>query len=243
MRPQEEHIMGTRRLYATVAVVALLAASLGAGTAVWAAHQFSDVDDTHPFHDEIAQLVDSCVAGGFPDGTFRPSNTVTRQAIAAFLARGLSRVEVADGPDGLVFGNPTETETETEPMMLATVDIDTPDLPECEQYVHLTGQATVGKFPPGLAACEYVCIDLELELIDDEDNVVGIARTRLTDEWGLDTLTVTAAVPAPGGTSTYRLQANAWLQDDFEGVLGDVRLVATTHPFSDTAAPVPAPAP
>jgi len=48
---------------------------------------FSDVLSSHPFFTEIAWLADSGVTGGFPDGTFRGSAAVTRQAMAAFLER------------------------------------------------------------------------------------------------------------------------------------------------------------
>jgi hypothetical protein len=226
--------MQGRRMIGTLALVAVMAAAVGAGTAVWAAHRFSDVDDTHPFHDEIALLGDACVAGGFPDGTFRPTNVVTRQAVAAFLARGLSRVEVADGPDAFLPGN--DTGAVTEPMTLATVDIHTPDVPDCEQYVQLTGQATVAIHEEQLTACLAIACNVELELVDDEDNVVGITRTRFVTDWAAHSLAVTAVVAAPGGTGTYELQVRTWHLDALAGVVGDVRLVATTHPFSDTAA-------
>ena len=48
---------------------------------------FSDVSSDHPFHDEIAWLVDEGITEGWPDNTFRPTAAVTRQAVAAFLYR------------------------------------------------------------------------------------------------------------------------------------------------------------
>ena len=48
---------------------------------------FSDVDAMHPFYDQISWLADSGITGGYEDGTFRPGETVTRQASAAFLYR------------------------------------------------------------------------------------------------------------------------------------------------------------
>jgi probable HAF family extracellular repeat protein len=48
---------------------------------------FSDVGPTHPFATEIAWAVDADVAGGFPDGTFRPTTRVSRQALVAWLFR------------------------------------------------------------------------------------------------------------------------------------------------------------
>jgi hypothetical protein len=46
---------------------------------------FSDVGPDHPFGLEIAWLVDQGITNGFPDGTFRPTASVSRQALAAWL--------------------------------------------------------------------------------------------------------------------------------------------------------------
>lgn len=73
----------TVALVAAVTGVAVLAAAVGAV----AADRFSDVSASHAFHDEIGWLADSGISGGFPDGTFRPSNPVSRQAMAAFMQR------------------------------------------------------------------------------------------------------------------------------------------------------------
>ncbi len=48
---------------------------------------FDDVPPGHPFATEIGWLATSGIAQGFGDGTFRPDEPVTRQAVAAFLAR------------------------------------------------------------------------------------------------------------------------------------------------------------
>jgi hypothetical protein len=50
---------------------------------------FSDVPTTHPFFAEIEALASSGISTGYADGTFKPSSFVTRQAMAAFLARAL----------------------------------------------------------------------------------------------------------------------------------------------------------
>ena len=50
---------------------------------------FSDVPTTHPFFQEIEALAASGITTGYGDGTFRPTNYVTRQAMAAFLSRAL----------------------------------------------------------------------------------------------------------------------------------------------------------
>jgi hypothetical protein len=48
---------------------------------------FPDVISTHPFLTEISWLATTGVTTGFSDGTFRPNDEVTRQAMAAFLWR------------------------------------------------------------------------------------------------------------------------------------------------------------
>lgn len=48
---------------------------------------FTDVPESHGFHDEIAWLAAQNITSGYTDGTFRPQNTVTREAIAAYLHR------------------------------------------------------------------------------------------------------------------------------------------------------------
>jgi hypothetical protein len=52
----------------------------------------TDVPTSHPFHDEITWARAAGVAGGYPDGTFRPGECVTRQAASALLHRYATRV-------------------------------------------------------------------------------------------------------------------------------------------------------
>jgi immune inhibitor A len=48
---------------------------------------FPDVPTTHPFCEEIQWIRDRGISTGFGDGTYRPQTVVTRQAMAAFMAR------------------------------------------------------------------------------------------------------------------------------------------------------------
>lgn len=59
-----------------------------------ASHQFSDVPTSHRFHDDIDWLADYGIAAGYGDGTYRPTQAVTRQAMAAFLHRLSNEIEV-----------------------------------------------------------------------------------------------------------------------------------------------------
>ena len=48
---------------------------------------FIDVPEDHRFHDEIGWAAEQGIVQGYDDGTFRPTEPVSRQAAAAFLLR------------------------------------------------------------------------------------------------------------------------------------------------------------
>jgi hypothetical protein len=84
---------------AAVVVAAFLAGAVLSGTgAVWANHRFSDVPTSHPFHDEIDWMVANGITEGYEDGTFRPTNPVSRQAFAAFLSRYSDSIQSVTNP-------------------------------------------------------------------------------------------------------------------------------------------------
>jgi hypothetical protein len=81
------HVRARWVRYVLVALVTALVAFPGG---VWAFHSFSDVPDDSIFHSDISAIADAGVTLGFPDGTFRPKDFVTREQMAAFLNRGLA---------------------------------------------------------------------------------------------------------------------------------------------------------
>lgn len=58
---------------------------------VFASHQFADVPDAHPFHDNVSNLANSGITRGCGGGNFCPQSEVSRGQMAAFLTRGLGR--------------------------------------------------------------------------------------------------------------------------------------------------------
>jgi len=58
-----------------------------AGTSPPATTGFTDVGAAHPFFTNIAWLADSGYTNGYADGSFRPTASISRQAMAAFLWR------------------------------------------------------------------------------------------------------------------------------------------------------------
>jgi streptogramin lyase len=53
---------------------------------------FDDVGSSHPFYDDIEWMAAEEISTGYTDGTYRPDDAVTRQAMSAFMHR------LADGP-------------------------------------------------------------------------------------------------------------------------------------------------
>ncbi|HEX6425196.1 MAG TPA: S-layer homology domain-containing protein [Acidimicrobiales bacterium] len=74
-------------LVALAASVIPTSGSLAGPVGLTAADGFSDVPASHQFYDEITWLAQTGITTGYPDGTFRPSAPITRQAMAAFFYR------------------------------------------------------------------------------------------------------------------------------------------------------------
>jgi hypothetical protein len=69
------------------AAVSMLWRSAGSPAGPFPDPGFGDVGGDHPFRTAIAWAVAEGIVTGHPDGTFRPGDPVTRQAMAAFLWR------------------------------------------------------------------------------------------------------------------------------------------------------------
>lgn len=110
----------------TIAALVIVSMLAGAGVAV-ASHQFGDVPNSNPFHDQIDFLAERGVTLGCGGGNFCPNANVTRQEMAAFLersARALSPVVLASTETvPSLTGNICETETHTAPFdQIAVLD-------------------------------------------------------------------------------------------------------------------------
>jgi hypothetical protein len=82
----------------TIALTAAIAVLLAAPTAVWAAHQFTDVPNSHTFHNAIDWMKTNNITVGCnpPANTqYCPDDNVTRGQMAAFMKR-LAENQVVD---------------------------------------------------------------------------------------------------------------------------------------------------
>lgn len=79
----------TRRGFglAVVATLTMLMSTFISGSATAATNEFSDVPEDHKFRTEIAWLADQQITTGYANGTFKPRDSVSREAFAAFLYR------------------------------------------------------------------------------------------------------------------------------------------------------------
>jgi hypothetical protein len=84
-----------------VAIAVLVTTAVAVPTSVWAVTSFSDVPTSHPFYKEISAVAGAGIAQGFGDGTYRPAIDITRQAMAAFMERGVGRA-VSNSASGFV---------------------------------------------------------------------------------------------------------------------------------------------
>ncbi|HEX2153387.1 MAG TPA: S-layer homology domain-containing protein [Acidimicrobiia bacterium] len=80
-----------------------LATLLAVGGVAAAAHQFSDVPDSHTFHEDIAWLAENDITRGCnppANDEFCPEDNVTRGQMAAFLHRFADSFASVPGPQG-----------------------------------------------------------------------------------------------------------------------------------------------
>jgi len=80
-------VTGSRPGYSSVSKTSAATAVVGASFTPPKRSPFKDVSTGSAFYTEVTWLASSGVTTGYADGTFRPGNPVTREAMAAFLYR------------------------------------------------------------------------------------------------------------------------------------------------------------
>lgn len=193
-------------------LAALGAALVAAVPLAWASHQFTDVSNAHPFHDQIGAIAGAGITGGkncVPPGTpptYCPDEPVVRQAMAAFLSRGLGRVAYGDGGGA----------QQTLPVFPSEIDIavlivDVPGIPGQTQFVKL--DAAVTSFTQSTTGCP--CSNVFRISRDGGPAQIGLQHHTQNDllapsgldQAGFDSAGLTAVDVVPSGTTqTYRLR-------------------------------------
>jgi hypothetical protein len=211
-----------------VAVSVALTLLIALPISVWANHQFNDVPTSNPFHADISAISDAGITTGFNDGGYHPAADVTRQAMAAFLHRGLGRVAFGKTSDwsaeNIVVG-PSAT-------ILASVALDSgAESAGGSGFVELTGVAHILSISPATCPCH-----VELSIWDTVSNTqLTVTKTdvpSLANEYASSfaAVSVTAAALLPANTvGRYALKATRF--DASTAIQGNGSLMATYVPF------------
>jgi hypothetical protein len=184
-------------------IVGLALALTAAPGFVLAAHQFSDVPNSNPFHSQISRLVESGITAGCGTTTFCPKASVTREQMAAFLTRGLGNSVASYGEI------PLDSAFED---YVATITIGTGGGPGGTGYVTVTGDLSVITFD-GLCPCgiEAGLYDISNDtsspvsvFVVPADAVEGVQAASGTIQWVFE-------VPA-GVSGTFGLYADVYTE-------------------------------
>lgn len=207
---------------AILSVVVALAVAIPAS--VWASHQFNDVATGHPFHSQISAVAGAGITTGFPDGGFHPSDPLTRQAMAAFLERGLGRVGMSSTAGDLPLAPNTND-------VLTAVSIDAGAAGVGAGFVLLIGTGWFKTTAPAECPCrislDIVDLQAGTSLASTEFDVGGAANEGGT-VLGTGTVQTVARVT---GDSTRQFGLRAFLHDSTGAMSASGSLSALYVPF------------
>ena len=184
-----------RRIPLVLAVVILLVA---APALVLAAHDFSDVPDSNPFHASISKVADAGITLGCGGGKFCPKAYVTREQMAEFMTRGLGYSAAGTGAIPM---------SETATTYIATVEIPAGTSTGGTVYVAVSGDVSV----------------LDLEAFCPCATVIGLANVD-TGEIAPESLFIVTSETVDGGAAN--TGTVNWVFEVPSGVTGTFGLYA-----------------
>jgi hypothetical protein len=186
-----------------VAVAVLVTTAVAVPASVWAVTSFTDVPTSHPFYKEIKAVAEAGIAQGFGDGGYHPSANVTRQAMAAFLERGVGRA-VSNNGTGYVYPDQSA--------QIAAVSMDAGAAGAgTDGFVHVSGAAWATT--PDSSTTDCICI-IEVAIYDGNQKIAlsYLEVPLLLDGPNALASTNVETVLQVNGDSThlYRLVATGW---------------------------------
>jgi hypothetical protein len=213
------------RLRRAALVLGVLGLVVGVPAAL-ASHEYTDVPDGNPFHDDIAAVKRAGITAGKtcePPGTpptYCPGEPITREAMAAFVHRGFGRAA------GGIAGHFPVTTTET---AVATATIDVGGVPGQTQFALVTA-ALNGEALTPTEVFFYISQDGVGRLVENNGMTMA-AEGPAGLAFASGNTTVVAAVPS-GTTQTFRLVARALGGDGIAEMWGQISVI--TAPFGST---------
>jgi hypothetical protein len=212
-------------------------------TVALANHQFSDVPTSNPFHDEIEAIANAGITGGFGDGTYRPADAVTRQAMAAFMERGFGHLTMSFGGQPLNLSvTPGIGQPDTLAVPVRDVTIVVPGVPNAfapEQIVYLNGRVTLDS-AMNISTQGCPCI-FEAYIRDEASDIIFLPQYQTFESASVGThlysFDVDAFFRAAPGPHTYTLEVGLFGRDSTTnaaafGFDDTTTLTATTFPFT-----------
>jgi hypothetical protein len=203
-------------------VVAAVAAPAVAVPVAWAAHDFTDVPDSHPFHDPISAMKGSGITVGCGPSIYCPADFVRRDQMAGFLHRGLGRVaedffEAVAIPDDYADG------------AVGTVDITTgvpASAPDANGFIKADAVIEISRANAVGCPCTYTA-DLGLDFLPFITDGPSVRFT--VNDPGQYTIPLTGAIPADTGLHTVEV-----LVEGPAGATASGYVTATYLPFGPT---------
>lgn len=224
-------------LAALVTVVGALAVVGGTTLAGAGGAGREDVPDAYWAEEEIASLIESGIAEGYPDNTFRPRTDISREQVATWIGRSSASADIGFSP----LEQRTAAITPAQPnATIAEVEVDTRSLPGGVGYLALTAVATTGTFNPTGAGCPCT-MDFDLYDVNNGLRLVGTTVTLpgpAEDDENVDhgpaTNMVLPFVLPVDGEETITVRLRAELQDSDVQAVGAVGAIQATYtPFSN----------
>ena len=202
--------------------------------ALMASHQFGDVPDAQPFHDEIGAIKDAGITSGCGGGNYCPTQNVRRDAMAAFMHRGFGRAAMIfdlTGVDADVI-EPNAYPGE----VIAEVTITVPGSgASATQFVEVFGKFTASADDASLGndcPCDLVASIFD---VDNADLSFGSDFRLNNNVRDMTTVSDSWVFPATPGPHTYRLVI--WNDEAVSTTSIEANypvLIATTYPFGGT---------
>jgi hypothetical protein len=222
--------MGSTKLrrVASMFAAVLLTATIAGATGAFASHQFSDVPDNQPHHENIHALVAAGCATGFDDGTYRPGDPVTRGQTARQIVQCGTRI---NHDSNAAHNNPTDGTTVTvgEASMVAGGSNPNTGFVRVDGFATFTGDETAD------CPCR---ITVEVRNVNTNTTAGTTTNVIGPDEDCVAGLTCGSAdtsfvFPAGNTTAGNSFQANARLSTvgDNTGYVVDGNVIVTYVPF------------
>jgi hypothetical protein len=216
------------RLRIGIVALAMVTGILGGAIGVaFASHQFPDVPDTQPHHDNINALVDAGCATGFNNGTYRPGDPVTRGQVARQVVQCGTRV----GQDTTSANDPADGVN-----TIAALPLTPGGSGANTGFVLLLGNASFTGDETADCPCrltvevrDVVANDVEgtqtMVIDGDEDCFLGVTCGNA------QTFALYSADPSTGGGGVFEARARLSTAGDNTGYTVNSRVVAMYIPF------------